>query len=307
MDRRTFVGSCALWTAGRGWLEQAGLGTVRRLSSERSFTNYHAGLEPAYTVKQGEIVLVECQHGLPGLVTRDGTFREPRKGDRINPGTGPIFVEGIEPGDALALDLMEITPGDWGYSGGRIFELKNGFALFDGNLRLPLLPMLGQVGIAPAKGEMDSRAPADTGGNMDCREVRAGSTVVFTAQVRGGLVGLGDAHALQGDGEIGGQGIETDAETLVRFRKLAEPLSPRPVILRPEFVATVGAHKDLTEAAWQATEDMVRLIVKRTGRPDPQARMLVNLIGNLRVNQIVDPSKGARMEVPAWVLGVKSA
>jgi amidase len=166
--------------------------------------------------------------------------------------------------------------------------------------------MLGQVGIVPAKGEMDSRAPAETGGNMDCREVRAGSTLVFTAQVKGGLVGLGDAHALQGDGEIGGQGIETDAEALVRFRKLPEPLSPRPVILRPEFVATVGAHKDLNEAAWQAAEDMVRLISKATGRPESQARMLVNLAGNLRVNQIVDPTKGARMEVPSWVLGVKS-
>jgi amidase len=256
-------------------------------------------------VKPGEIVLVECQHGLPSLVTRDGTFREPGKGDRINPGTGPIFVESIEPGDGLAIDLLEITPGDWGYSGKRTFELKDGFAAFDTNLRLPLLPMLGQVGVAPAKGEMDSRAPDDSGGNMDCREVRAGSTLVFTAQVRGGLVGLGDPHALQGDGEIGGQGLETDAEALVRFRRLPEPLSARPVILRPEFVATLGAHKDLNEAAWQATEDMVQLISKATGRPASQARMLVNLTGNLRVNQIVDPTKGARMEVPSWVLGVR--
>lgn len=318
MERRTFVRNCALWSACSGWLKNVGWAgedpvpmpqvtdSIRRLSREKSFTLYHSGLPPAYRVKTGELVMVECQHGLPGLVTRDGTFREPKEGDTINPGTGPIHIDGIMPGDALALDLLEIKPGDWGYSGRRIFEFKNGYALFDSALRLPLLPMLGQVGIAPAKGEMNSREPAETGGNMDCREVRAGSTLVFTAQVKGGLVGMGDAHALQGDGEIGGQGIETDAEVLVRFRKLPETLSPRPVILRPEFVATLGAHRDLLQAAWQATEDMVRLVAKSTGRPEAQARMLVNLVGNLKVNQIVDPAKGARMEVPAWIFGIDS-
>ena len=277
---------------------------IRRLSSDKSFTIYRPGLTPAYTVKLDEIVLVECQHGLPGLVTRDGRFTKPKEGDRINPGTGPIFVDGIEPGDALAIDLIDIRTGDWGYSGGRVFDLIDGYVLVDNGLKLPLQPMIGQIGIVPAQGEVDSRTPGDTGGNMNCREVRAGSTIVFTARVKGGLVGIGDAHALQGDGEIGGQGIECDAEVTVRFRKLREKLSERPVIIRPEFLATMGAHKDLTEAAWQATEDMVRLLVKATGRPEKDARMLVNLAGNLKINQIVDPARGARMEMPSWIFGL---
>ena len=132
----------------------------------------------------------------------------------------------------------------------------------------------------------------------------SGSTIVFTAQVPGALVGMGDGHALQGDGEVRGQGIECDTETLVRFRRLPEPLSERPVILRPEFVATLGAHEDLTEAAWQATDDMIKLIMRVTGRSKDDAYALVNLVGDLRINQIVDPTKGARMEVPSWVFGV---
>ncbi len=313
MDRRSFVERCVL-AAAAGCFSTQGKGApplpgdvsgARRLSRARTFTRYFAAMEPAYTVKLGELVLVECQQSLPGNVTRDGKFSEPKPDDPVNPGTGPIAVEGIEAGDTLAIDILEIRVGDWGYSGGRIFELADGYARLDHGLKLPLQPMIGQIGIAPSKGEMDSRRPADTGGNMDCKEVRAGSTLVFTAQVSRALVGIGDPHALQGDGEISGQGIETEAEVLIRFRKLKDKLSERPVILRPEFVATIGAHADLGEAAWQATDDMVRLLSRSTGRGEKESRMLVNLTGQLRVNQIVDPAKGARMEVPAWVFGVE--
>ena len=277
---------------------------VRRLSADKNFTLFRAGIEANYTVKLGEIVLVETQHGLPERVSRDGTFRKPREGEPVNPMTGPIFVEGIAPGDAIAIDILEIRVGDWGYAGGRIFELRDGYVIFDEKLRLPLSPMLGGMGIVPSKGEMDTKAPRETGGNMDCKEVRAGSTIVFASQVPGALVGMGDAHALQGDGEVRGQGIECDTETLVRFRKLSELLSQRPVILRREFVATVGSHENMTEAAWQATDDMIELIVKVTGRDKDTAYQLVNLVGDLRINQIVDPAQGARMEVPSWVFGI---
>jgi amidase len=312
MNRRSFVKRCALLGPAVGWPEAFGRmpqlaaapAGIRRLSSLKRFTLYHARLEPAYTVKPDEVVLVECSHGLPGLVTRDGKFTEAKKDDPVNPGTGPIAVEGIEAGDALAIDILDIRTGDWGYCSGRIFELADGHVRIDKNLKLPLQPMIGQIGVAPAEGEMDSRTPAATGGNMDCREVRAGSTLVFTAQVRGGLVGIGDPHALQGDGEIAGQGIETDAEVVVRFRKLKESLSKRPVILRPDHVATLAAHPDLTEAAWQATDDMVQLLCRTTGRNAKDGRMLVNLLGQLRICQIVDPAKGARMEMPSWLFGL---
>jgi acetamidase/formamidase len=115
---------------------------------------------------------------------------------------------------------------------------------------------------------------------------------------------MGDSHALQGDGEITGQGIETDAEALVRFRKLPEPLSDRPVILRSESLSTLGADRSLEDAAWQATDDMVKMLQKMTGRTEKESRLLVGLMGKLKINQIVDPAKGARMELPSWVFGI---
>ena len=309
MDRTKFLKTIMLAPAfGAGFagncfnlVQTAGL---RRLSANRYFTKWLPQMESAYHVSIDEVVLIEMSHGMPGLVTRDGVFKKSSPDSVINPQTGPIFIDGIEPGDALAIDILDIEPGEWGYCSGRIFELRDGYAEFSPTLKLPLEPMLGGVGIAPAEGYVDTSTPGDTGGNMDCREVRAGSTLVLKARVKGGLVGMGDAHALQGDGEITGQGIESDAKAIVRFRKLPESLSERPVIIRQESFSTLGAHKNLEDAAWQATEDMIALLQKKTGRTRNEARLLVGLTGKLRINQIVDPAKGARMEVPLWVFGI---
>ncbi len=308
MDRSSFLKTMMLAPALAGfsgnWIKELQTTGLRRLKADRQFTVWKPEMKPAYNVSLNELVIVEMSHGMPGLVTREGVFTESKPDSIINPQTGPIYVEGIEPGEALAIDILDIKTGEWGYCSGRIFELKDGFAEFSPSLKLPIEPMLGCLGIAPAEGTVDTRAPGETGGNMDCREVRAGSTVVFRSRVRGALVGMGDAHALQGDGEVTGQGIETDAEAIIRFRKLPESLSDRPVIIRNDYFSTLGADRDLENAAWQATDDMVKLLQLKTGRTKQEARLLVGLTGKLRINQIVDPTKGARMEVPSWVFGV---
>jgi amidase len=287
-----------------GWLQNIQTTGLRRLGSDHSFTLWKPEMKAAWHVEIGEAVIVEMSHGMPGLVTRDGKFSEAGPDSIINPQTGPIHVDGIEPGDTLAIDILDIRVGEWGYCSGRIFELKDGYAEFSKTLRLPLEPMLGGIGVAPSEGSVDTRAPGDTGGNLDCREVRAGSTIVFKSRVKGAMVGMGDAHALQGDGEITGQGIETDAEAIIRFRKLPGTLSDRPVIIRNDSFSTLSANKDLEEAAWQATDDMISLLQQKTGRSKEEARLLVGLTGKLKINQIVDPTKGARMEVPSWVFGI---
>ncbi len=309
MDRKKFLKATMIAPAFVAGLQEGKAQVVessgmRRLSASNHFTKWEPQMESAYHVSLDEVVLVEMSHGMPGLVTKDGIFREPEQDSVINPQTGPIFIDGIEPGDALAIDILEIIPGDWGYCSGRVFELGNGFAEFSDSLKLPLEPMLGCIGVAPDEGFVDTRAPQDTGGNLDCKEVRAGSTIVFKSRVKGALVGMGDTHALQGDGEITGQGIETDAEAIVRFRKLPGSLSDRPVIIRAETYSTLGAHKDLEEASWHATEDMIKLLQEKTNYNKKEARLLVGLLGKLKINQIVDPTKGARMEMPTWVFGI---
>ena len=309
MDRSKFIKSIMAAPVlaacfGGSFIQSLQTAGLRRLTANRNFIEWKPQMEPAWHVSPGEVVLIEMSHGMPGLVTREGVFSTPGPDAIINPMTGPIFIDGIEPGDSLAIDILDIKTGDWGYCSGRIFELIDGYAKFSPTLKLPLEPMIGGIGIAPSEGSVDTRAPGETGGNMDCREIRAGSTLVLKARVKGALAGMGDAHALQGDGEITGQGIECDAEAVVRFRKLDGPLSDRPVIIRNDSFSTLGANKDLEDAAWQATEDMIKMLQKKTGRTKDESRLLVGLTGKLRINQIVDPTKGARMEVPSWVFGI---
>lgn len=304
MDRGAFIKTLMLVPALQSFSAfEARQQGMRILKSDRNFTRWKPEMDVAYRVGLDETVLVETTHGMPGLVTRDGIFREAGPDAKINPQTGPVFVDGIRAGDAVAVDILDISTGDWGYCSNRIFEIRDGFVIVSPSIKLPALPMLGCLGVAPSEGSTDTKAPGPTGGNMDCREVRAGSTIVFKARVDGALIGMGDAHALMGDGEIAGQGIETDAMTVVRFRKLPAVLSERPVIIRNDSVSTVGAAEALEDAAWQAADDMVKLLATQTGRSAGESGILVNLLGNLRINQIVDPVKGARMEMPAWIFG----
>lgn len=309
MERSDFLKTILITPLFASGLSEAGKRGInydgcRRLGAGRNFTIWKPQMDPAYKVANNEVVVVEMSHGMPGLVTRDGIFREAAPDSIINPQTGPIFIDGIDADDMLAIDILDIKTGDWGYCSGRIFDIEDGFVRFSESLKLPVEPMIGCIGVAPAEGIADTRAPGDTGGNLDCREVRAGSTLVLRSRTKGALLGMGDPHSLQGDGEITGQGIETDAEALVRFRKIKGLSCDRPVIIRNDSYSTLGAHKDLEEAAWQATEDMIKLLHQLTGRSEKESRLLVGLTGKLRINQIVDPAKGARMEVPAWVFGI---
>ena len=143
MDRKTFLKSLSaafVWGSAASFsalsasgqtpdlrnLLDRGLGSasavssgVRRLPAGEGFHLFRKDIEPKYRVALGELVLVETQHGLPGRVTRDGKFRESRPDEPVNPMTGPIHVEGIRAGDALAIDILDILVGDWGYSGGK--------------------------------------------------------------------------------------------------------------------------------------------------------------------------------------------
>ena len=276
---------------------------MRRLTSDRFVSEMSKATPPAYTIEEGERVIVEtldCDGGMRG---RDGLIRGERK--HANPATGPIEVNGSQPGEALAVTIHEIKTAEWGFiSGGgdreraTLIELQDGVAIYPWGLRLPVAPIVGVMGVAPAGYSVPTTTPGDHGGNLDIADLCAGATLFLPVAVPGAMLALGDVHALQGDGEVGGTGIECAAEVILSARRVTDPLSSVPYLLRDDRLMVLAAGETLDDAAWRAVAEGAKVISKLTGLSDCEARRLLSTAGELRISQIVNPKKACRAVIP---------
>jgi acetamidase/formamidase len=246
------------------------------------------------------------------------------KGEQVaprgNPQTGPFYIEGIEPGDALVVHLDRLYPNrDMGYTAtvvapnvvdpeyvrelpeGELAEWKidrkKGTATLIkpltklGNITLPLSPMLGCFGVAPPRGQAISTATsAEHGGNMDYRGFVSGVTVYFPVFVPGALLHVGDGHAIQGDGEIVGTGIEIsfDVEFTVRIKKGKTIRWPRGE--SSDYIFAVGNARPLDQAAQHATTEMLRWLQEDYGLDARGASTLLGQCVEYDLGNIFDPA-----------------
>jgi len=223
----------------------------------------------------------------------------------VNPATGPIFINGAKPGTVLVVRILAIRPVNTGYAGAgsgaqrivRQFNISGNEIRFSDHISLEMQPMIGVIGVAPREGRYSNMVAGDHGGNMDCNLARAGATVYLPIFTEGGLLAMGDVHAVMGDGEVGGQGIEVAADIEIEVG-IENWRLKRPLIETDEVWATVAAARDFMTAAWTAVGDMVGYIGMRFGLSPPEALLLVSLAGNVRVCQIVTDMPTARVELP---------
>lgn len=256
---------------------------MRRLSCKHLSDVLAPRIGFPYLVALGQTVEVEvanCFGRFPGVEL-------PPRG--ANPVTGPLAVEGVGPGDTIAVEIQQIeTVGD-GCIGTKDdltvipIDAASNTALFAPGLRLPLAPMVGTIGVAPAQEAISTHRAGDHGGNMDCNIIRAGSTVCFDVQAPEAGLGMGDVHALMGDGEVSGQGIEAAAVVTIHVNKVQGLGLQRPYGLRGERFFVVGWGANLEEAADKAQEDMVKMLTRFLGFPEAQARRFLGIATDLRV------------------------
>jgi acetamidase/formamidase len=255
-----------------------------------------------------------------GQISPDSTVADVADLDlsKVNPVTGPVFVDGAEPGDALKVSFLSFVPSGWGWT-----AIIPGFglladqfeepalhiwkydpetlepAVYRSGIRVPLKPFAGTIGLAPAEeGQHSVVNPRRVGGNMDTRDLNAGSDLYLPVEVPGALFSLGDVHATQGDGEICGTAIESPMQVRVRFElvKGLNPNFPRFVTPGPVtrhldergYDVTTGVGPDLMEAARAAVSGMVELVAKEHGLSPPEAYMLCSVCADLRISEIVD-------------------
>ena len=292
---------------------------------------YDARVPPALRVQSGDRIRVETMvaGGLQRLRLAGATEAEipeslkaverqvTDRGPGVHPMSGPIFVEGAEPGDTLEVHIVTIEflhpfgvvafspgggvlPDEFPYAHFRLLRWQPGAdgVDFASRIRLTFAPFFGSIGVAPPPlvGRISSRPPGWHGGNLDNKDLVAGSVLYVPVHVAGARLSIGDGHAMQGDGEVTGTALETSLRATIEVRARKGRLR-WPRAETPTHYIAMGLHEDLDEATRLATREMVDFLVAEKGLSRDDAYTLCSLSMDLHVTQAVDATKGVHATI----------
>ena len=283
-------------------------------------------IPPVATVQSGEEVSFDLLDASCGQIVEGSTVETIRTLDfsRVDQVNGPIYVEGVAPGDTFEVEFLDLQPADWGWTAVipgfglladdfpepalKIWHLEggaDGWAEFAPGIRVPLAPFCGEIGLAPGlSGALSTIPPYRHGGNMDTKHLTRGARLYLPVEVPGALYSMGDGHAAQGDGEVCGTAIETPMRATVRLTVRQDIHVPEPQFLTPgplaqrtntaSYYATDGIGPDLMEATRNAIRHMIDHLQRSYGLSRPDAYMLCSVIVDLKLCEVVD--------APNWVV-----
>jgi amidase len=272
--------------------------TMIRIGRDKTFGAFDKSIPPVITVRPGDVLCLETEDSHDGTI-RSEADRYYTERFRPNPATGPVAVEGVEPGDALTLEILEIRPGPLGYTTirptwglitgvvdrpqAKILRVEGNDVIFAPGVRFPIRPMIGTIGTAPAGEPVSNMYAGPHGGNMDNNDVAPGATVFLPVNVPGALFGLGDVHASMGDGELSGGGFDLPSEVTLRVG-LKKGMALRwPRLEREGRVGTMAAHADCLETMRIAVDEMVGILRERLQLSRADALMLLSVRGDVQV------------------------
>ena len=271
---------------------------IIKISSDDFVCTLAADTPASMEVEAGSVVEIHCRSACDRKVGPG-----PVRADTSNPCTGPIGVRGAKPGQALKFEITRVeaeSPGyvasDWD-GGMQAVEINDGVVDFHG-IRIPADGMMGVLGLAPAEGEWQTMDAGPFGGNMDIKDVAAGATVYMPVFQPGGKFIVGDVHAVMGDGEIGGQGLEAAATVTMRVDIEPEPMSDRIYIRRNDCFMTVGWGEKIEDAVKDASVEMTKIIGNTGVLSEFNARKFLGLAGETLFGQHCCPIKTVRVSVP---------
>lgn len=300
----------------------------------RKNLSYFVGpeVDPAVNVPDGAEVVFETADCFSGKVRGSGdTFGSFEASLQLMPGwnpiTGPVFVEGAHPGDFLAIDILDIKVPERGVTSyvprlgmlsspyqlsedlgpeTRICKIEGGQAYLPtsrGDIAIPLSPMIGTISVSPKEERIASfKFGAEHLGNVDCREITAGNRLILPVNTEGALFGLGDVHAVQGDGEISCVAIEVSAEVAVWIHVLSKEEASYvgcPQINGSDFIGSIGCHfgEPVSENIKHAYFDLIQRLKTYHGFSIMDAYHLLTQVGEVRVCQVLGDFQAAVAKV----------
>lgn len=322
-----FIGIACILAAGLAFGQTPRTHDLKLLPQNVHWGYYDAAVKPVLRIASGDTIRVETMvaRGLQRLTAagvKDDEIPEALKavesavterGPGAHPLTGPVWIEGAEPGDVLEVKILGFEflhpygvtgfipnngtlPDEFPYVRFKLirFDPRAGTAQFAPGITLKLAPFFGSIGVAPSPlvGRVSSGPPGPHTGNLDNKDLVAGSTLYVPVHVPGALLSVGDAHAMQGDGEVTLTALETSVRgtiqvTVRKGRRLNWPRAETPT----HYIA-MGLHTDLDQAAQLATREMVDFLVTEKGLSRDEAYILCSIAMDLHVTQLVDGTKG---------------
>ncbi len=284
---------------------------MQRQTRDVLYYTHSRNNQPTLWVDPGETFEVETELCTGSWLQDISDVYRPELAVGPNPSSGCTYVRGAQPGDVLAVRIESIEPDELGYTGfapganpfpdwirqkewgvvTKTVRIRDGYVEWSENFKLPVRPMLGVVGTAPAREELLNSRNGPHGGNLDAQEVTAGATIYLPVYVEGALLHVGDAHAIQGDGEICcGGGIECRAKARLTVDVLPGP--PRmtwPRLVNATHIACFGCARPAEDAFRLAVQELVYWLADDYGFAEPEAVLFLGQVLEARCTQFVDP------------------
>ena len=292
---------------------------------EGAIYEFTPALEPILEVEPGTALTIETRDSLDGAVQTEDDVIESIPAE-VNAATGPVGIRGAEPGDVLVVEIEEVRVAE---DRGRVTTI-DGFGLLDGHdgieaprtkitpvdnearknvgtltfngIEVPVEPVIGTIGVAPADESYTTLVPHDHGGNLDTTDMSAGNTVYFPVFQDGAMLAMGDCKAAMADGEMCGTGSEIATEIDVTVDVIdgddVAVSIERPLVETADAWKTVASAETLEEACELANLDAIDLLVAEHGFDKTEAYMFSSLVGGLEISQVVDPLVTVRNAIP---------
>ena len=289
------------------------------INDEKCIYSFAQGMTPILTVPDGSTLVIKTKDCFANQLLKPDDKIDTVDWNQVNPATGPVFIEGAEPGDTLEIKIEKIEVGSQGvmmvdktfgvlkdrFDGMyfKIFPIKDGKFIFDEKLSIPIRPMIGVIGVAPKSGSFNTGTPNSHGGNMDTNLIIAGTTLYLPVSEKGAMLAVGDIHAVMGDGEICGTGVETPANVTltVNVRKDIKNLN-NPVLDNGKNIMVIASAQTLDEAAVIATSNMADILAAKLPLDMERINYLMSAAGNLEISQVVDPLMTVRFSMAKDIL-----
>ena len=267
-----------------------------------------------HSVEDGETFWVDTGDCYNGQIHSADILRPQIDISIMDCSVGPIAVNGAMPGDTLRVDILDIrfapqgvmvtSPG-LGILGHKITEadtkiipIRDGFAHFSEDILLPLTPMVGVLGVAPAGDDVHCAIPGDHGANLDSKILTIGSAVYLPVAIEGAGLALGDLHACMGDGELSGTGIETAGSVQLRTTVIKNAPVFRPLVETGDSIYTLASDADIHEAVKVAVDDMTQLLMRKKNLSFPDAYRLLSATCDIQISQLVNDALTVRVRAP---------